>query len=181
MPSCFFFPPLITWYFHCFLPWCSPFNAFHYVLKFSNDDAFEDLQHCIFQFYFIFFHDIISQLLLIIMLMPLYGFHVPLRLKALQIDWCEKEAWMFSCMFIKMMVLKYNGSSMDDDDVRMSAKLNGAFWALMIFLQCTTWWTKFMYYVHSWPCCCFHLTLFCLAFLKFLFLHAYLWVNCGQE
>jgi hypothetical protein len=96
-------------------------------------------------------------LLFIIVLMPLYGFHVPLCLKALQIDWCEKEAWMFSSMFARMMVLKYYGSSMDGG-VRMSAKLNGAFWALMTFLQCTTWWTKFMYCVHSWPCCCFHLT-----------------------
>jgi hypothetical protein len=78
---------------------------------------------------------------------------------------------MFSFMFVKMMVLKYNGSSMDGD-VRMSAKLNGAFWALMTFLQCTTWWTKFKYHVHYWPCCCFHLT-FVLS-LKFLFLHAYL-------
>jgi hypothetical protein len=65
---------------------------------------------------------------------------------------------MFSCMFVKMMVLKYNGSSMDDDDVRMNATLNGAIWSLMIFLQCTTWWTKFMYRIHYRRCCCFHLT-----------------------
>jgi hypothetical protein len=45
---------------------------------------------------------------------------------------------MFSSMFVKMMVLKYNGSSMDGD-VKMSAELNGAHWALMTFLQCTTW------------------------------------------